>query len=57
MFFAYLGLGIPTATMGIVNLISFILMILTHKRYSELRKMLMILQLKKSDKAEIAIKL
>ncbi len=57
MFFAYIGLGISTTLMGIANLTNFTIMILAHRRYSELRKMLMILQLKKTDKAELSIKL
>ncbi len=57
MFFAYIGLGISMTLMGIANLTNFIIMIIAHRRYSELRKMLMILQLKKSDKAEISIKI
>ncbi|WP_456365421.1 hypothetical protein [Thermococcus sp.] len=57
MWFAYIGLGISMTLMGIANLVNFVIMIIAHKRYSELRKMLMILQLRKSDKAEISIKL
>ena len=57
MFFAWVGLGISMTLTGLANLTNFIIMIIAHRRYSELRKMLMVLQLKKSDKAEIAIKL
>jgi len=45
------------AIVGLGNLANFIMIFIAHRRYSELRKMLMILQLKKSDKAEISIKL
>ena len=45
------------AIIGLGNLANFIMIFVAHGRYSELRKMLMILQLKKSGKAEIAIKL
>jgi len=51
------GAGISMTLMEIANLVNFVVMILAHRRYSELRKMPMILQLKKSDKAEISIKL
>ncbi|WP_297489817.1 hypothetical protein [Thermococcus sp.] len=57
MLFAWGGLGISMTLTGLANLTNFIVMILAHKRYSELRKMLMILQLKKGDKAEISIKI
>ena len=45
------------AAVGLGNLANFIMIFVAHGRYSELRKMLMILQLKKSDKAEISIKI
>ncbi len=53
--FVHSLLGI--AAVGLGNLVNFIMMFVAHGRYSELRKMLMILQLKKGDKAEVSIKL
>ncbi len=60
VFFLMMSLGhslAGIALLGLGNLANFIMMFLAHGRYSELRKMLMVLQLKKSDKAEISTKL